>query len=150
MQTWKNMRSSCKGLASTVCLMNKWKHYVFVLAIAMVWASTRGFQSCVSIRGTKDHLPASKVVTWSTLPWLRRCFICLIYLCRNFRRIFCHKTFLTSQCLSYRVFFDYFSFIFPLAICSPGRKKIKQIRILHYLLLKRIVQKHMLLKKRTS
>ena len=36
----------------------------------------------VSIRGTKDHLPASKVVTWSTLPWLRRCFSCLIYLCR--------------------------------------------------------------------
>ena len=40
MQTWKNTRSSCKGLASTVCLMKKWKHYVFVLAIAMVWAST--------------------------------------------------------------------------------------------------------------
>ena len=34
------------------------------------------------IQGTKDHLPASKVVTWSTLPWLRRCFSCLIYLCR--------------------------------------------------------------------
>ena len=40
MQTWKNTRSSCKGLASIVCLMKKWKHYVFVLAIAMVWAST--------------------------------------------------------------------------------------------------------------
>ena len=72
MQTWKNTRSSCKGLASTVCLMKKWKHYLFVLAIAMVWASTGDLQSCVSIQGTKDHLPASKVVTWSTLPWPRK------------------------------------------------------------------------------
>ena len=39
-------------------------HYVFVLAIAMAWASTGGLQSCVSIQGTKDHQPASKVVTW--------------------------------------------------------------------------------------
>ena len=63
-QTWKNTRSSYKGLASTVCLMKKRKHYVFVLAIAMAWASTGGLQSCVSIQGTKDHQPASKVVTW--------------------------------------------------------------------------------------
>ena len=82
MQTWKNTRSSCKGLASTVCLMKKWKHYAFVLAIAMVWASTGGPQSCVSIQGTKDHQPASKVVTRSTLPWPRKCLSCLIYLCR--------------------------------------------------------------------
>ena len=81
-QIWKSTRSSRKGLASTVCLMKKWKHNVFMLAIAMVWASTGGLQSCVTIQGTKDHLPASKVVTWSTLPWTRRCFSCLIYLCR--------------------------------------------------------------------
>ena len=81
-QIWKNTRSFCNGLASTVCLMKKWKHNVFMLAIAMVWASTGGLQSCVTIQGTKDHLPASKVVTWSTLPWTRWCFSCLIYLCR--------------------------------------------------------------------
>ena len=112
MQTWKNTRSSCKGLASTVCLMKKWKHYVFVLAIAMVWTSTGGLQSCVSIQGTKDHLPASKVVTWSTLPWPRRCFSCLIYQCRKahvrikhttFGVFLCHN-FHILQCLSHRVF----------------------------------------------
>ena len=57
-QTWKNTRSSCKGLASTVCLTKKWKHYVFMLAIAMVWANTGGLRSWGSIQGTKDHLPA--------------------------------------------------------------------------------------------
>ena len=81
-QTLKNLRSSCKGLASTFCHTKKWKHDGFLLAIAMVWASTGGFQSCVSIQGTKDHLPVSKVVLWSTLPWPRRCFSCLIYLFR--------------------------------------------------------------------
>ena len=57
-QTWKNTRSSCKGLASTVCLMKKWKHNVFVLAIVMVWANTGGLRSWGSIQGTKDHPPA--------------------------------------------------------------------------------------------
>ena len=37
----------------------------------MVWASTRELQSCVSIQGTKDHLPALKAVTWHFIHWLR-------------------------------------------------------------------------------
>ena len=76
-QIWKNTRSSCKGLASTVCLMKKWKHYVFVLAI---WASTRGLQSCVAFPNIicQRHIHAQL----SILPWPRRCFSCLIYLYR--------------------------------------------------------------------
>ena len=37
-----SMRSFCKGLAFTVCHMNKLKNYVFVLAIAMILESTGG------------------------------------------------------------------------------------------------------------
>ena len=59
----KEYDSSCKGLASNICHMNKLKNYVFVLAIAMVLESTGDLQSCVSTQDTKEHLPASKVET---------------------------------------------------------------------------------------
>ena len=47
-------------LASTVCLMKKWKHYVFVLAIAMVWTSSGGPSKLCQFPGHKGPLTRVK------------------------------------------------------------------------------------------
>ena len=100
-------------LASTVCLMKKWKHYVFVLAIAMVWTSSGGPSKLCQYPGHKGpptRVKSRDVINPAMAKEVFQLFDISVSIGSRKKKhttlggFLCHKNFLILQCLSSRVF----------------------------------------------